>query len=74
MFDAFRREAERIDGADMITRGSIQGTKPIQARAMALRNQVMLGPVTSETREEMSQRADELFAHHAAAMKRIPVS
>lgn len=65
-FDVLVREHERIDTADMITRGFIQGTKPLSDRLNSLLRKVD-GPQVShapETKEEMMQRAREQYARH----------
>lgn len=69
----FVREYERIDGADMITRGFIRGTPPIAQRFLELR-QKATGPVMPETVAELSRRADDLWRQHERAMKQRPVS
>lgn len=72
-FASLVREYERIDGADMITRGFIKGTAPMNDRFRKLVAKTS-APVRIETREEMSRRADDLWERHERAMKARLVS
>lgn len=56
----------------MTALGLIQGTKPINQRMQKLIAKTRV-PVTTETREQMAARADDLWNLHES-MKRRPVS
>lgn len=70
MFARLVREDERLDLANMITLGFIEGTGPINRRIKSLDAKTR-APVTAETREDMSRRADELWAVHMGSRPRL---
>lgn len=72
-FRGLVREYERLDEADMITRGFIQGTQPISDRFGKLISKTR-APVAQKTREQLERDADELFALHASSIRARPVS
>lgn len=73
-FASLVREFERIDAADMLTRGFIKGTQPVSERMRSLVAKATVHVPLPKTREQLSEEADELWARHMGGISQRPVS
>lgn len=73
-FSSLVRERDDITLAAMIAVGMSTEPKKLLRFEQEWRTRAMGAPAPQESREEMARRADELFAQHAAAMRKNPVS
>lgn len=72
-FESLRREKEAGRLADMMA-AAYHAPKLLSRFDSEWERRAMGSSVTEETREEMSRRADDLWAQHEAALKTRPVS